>query len=243
MSGGDVVVEAFTEMAPVYEQVVDSELSAFWGWGYEEFASQLIRLAHISAGERVLDVATGTALIPRKVVDGTAAGEIVGLDITLSMLREAQQYMNHGGRYKDIRLTCASAMEMPFAEGTFDRAICALATHHMDVSLMLSEMSRILRAGGVLVLADAAASRLWQLPGVKTLARAYALIHFVSTDSVARAWAEASAVSNIRTVAMWRTVLSQAGFEDIEVIKLASGHALPALVPVILRASRGSVGK
>ena len=39
MSRDDVVIQAFEELAPDYEQVVDSELRTFWGWGYGEFVT------------------------------------------------------------------------------------------------------------------------------------------------------------------------------------------------------------
>jgi ubiquinone/menaquinone biosynthesis C-methylase UbiE len=233
----DIVVRAFTELAPDYEHVVDSELTTFWGWGYEEFVARLIELADISAGERVLDVATGTALIPRKLVDGGAAGEIVGLDITLGMLRHAQQNLGPGGRYSDIRLVCASAMDMPFARGMFDRVTCALATHHMDVPLLLSEVRRVLRVGGGINLAVVAASPRWKLPGVKGLLRVATWFYFLPIRGIARAWAESSAVSNVRTADEWESLLLALGFADIEMSELPRKHVwIPA--PLVICATK-----
>jgi len=116
-------------------------------------------------GDAVLDVATGTAVIPLKLArKGTAWREIVGLDITLAMLKKARQKVEAAGfadsrgndrrRSTVIRLTCASAMAMPYRNGHFDIITCALAAHHLDVPVVMAEMARLLKPGGRITIAD-----------------------------------------------------------------------------------------
>ena len=168
MTGNDVVIEAFTEMAPQYEEVVDQELRRVWGFSYREFVDWLIEAIPVRDGDLVLDVATGTARIPLALAAKTKVeSRIVGLDITPAMLEYGRRDVDAKGLTPRIKLVCASAMAMPFVEGVFDKVICGLGTHHMDVPQMLSEMNRVLRAGGELVLADVAASPYWKFPGVK----------------------------------------------------------------------------
>ena len=238
MKGSDVIIDAFTELAPRYEQVVDSEFQRFWGWSYAGFVDRLIEVAAVGAHDRVLDVATGTAVIPRRLLEqGEADRLIVGLDITFTMLRHAQAGLQSAGSSDAVRLTCGSAMAMPFPEGFFDAVICGLGTHHMDVRTTLAEMKRVLRPGGWLTIADVAASPHWRLPGVQTLLRLVALLYYLPGKNLSRAWAEAAAVSNVRTADEWRSILAEFGFAEVDVTMLPS-RRFWSPSPLVLRATR-----
>jgi len=238
VSGSDVIINAFTELAPRYEQVVDSEFQRFWGWSYAGFVERLIELAGVAADDRVLDVATGTAVIPRQLLEqGNGDGRIVGLDITFTMLRHAQGALRSAGSSDAVRLTCGSAMAMPFPEDNFDAVICGLGTHHMDVHTTLAEMRRVLRPGGWLTIADVAASPQWKLPGVQTLLKLVALLYYLPGKNLSRAWAEAAAVSNVRTADEWRSILAECGFAEVEVTMLPS-RRFWSPSPLVLRATK-----
>lgn len=218
MAGNDVVVEAFTELAPRYEEVVDRELRQFWGLSYEKFVDRLIEVAPVNEGDVVLDVATGTALIPLKLVDKVGArGRVVGLDITLAMLKHGRKNVEAAGSSLRINLVCASAMDMPFVEGVFDTVICGLGMHHMDVPRVLSEMRRVLKNDGALFIAAVGARSFWKPLWVKAIIRSITWLYFVRTDNITRAWAEATSLSNVHTAYEWRTILSDFGFTRIEI--------------------------
>ncbi len=90
MSEKQAIIEAFTDLAPRYEQTVDGELRRFWGWSYDGFIENMINMTQFQPDDVVLDVATGTGVIPRKLVGrGKISGQIIGLDITLAMLQRA----------------------------------------------------------------------------------------------------------------------------------------------------------
>jgi ubiquinone/menaquinone biosynthesis C-methylase UbiE len=219
------IVETFTELAPRYEEVVNAELDRFWGWSYAAFVSQLIQMTPIPERVRMLDLATGTGVIPRKVIStGPRRSPIHGLDITRSMLMRAKKKLIMEGIQDQMHLVCASAMEIPYACESFDLVTCALATHHMDVRLLLSETSRILCNGGMLSMADVGGSELWKLPIVKFFLRIAAFVYFLIKENTNRAWAEAEAVSNVRSKEEWSELLIQAGFQDIKITKLTSKH-------------------
>jgi ubiquinone/menaquinone biosynthesis C-methylase UbiE len=235
MSSSDVVIEAFTEMAHQYEEVVDQELRRFWGFSYREFVDWLIQAIPVRDDDLVLDVATGTARIPLALAARTKVeSRIVGLDITSAMLEYGRRDVDAKGLTARIKLVCASGMAMPFVGGVFDKVICGLGTHHMDVPQMLFEMSRVLKAGGELVLADVAAFPYWRLPGIKIIIRIVGLLYFLLGRNVARAWAEADAVSNIYTAGEWRTMLSESGFAQIKITRLPARRWIPN--PLVMRA-------
>jgi ubiquinone/menaquinone biosynthesis C-methylase UbiE len=218
MAGNDVVIEAFTELAPTYKETMEQELQDLWGLSYEEFINRLIELVSIEDGDVVLDVATGTARIPLEIVDSVEAkGRVVGLDITLAMLKHGQKDVEARKPSPPISLVCASAMDMPFTEGVFDVVICGLGMHHMDVPKVLSEMRRVLKERGHLVMACVGAPSLWRSSLVSALIWVTALLYKLTHRS-ARAQAEVAAVPNIRTASEWRTILSDFGFAEIEVV-------------------------
>jgi len=237
------IIETFTEMAPRYEEVVNSELNRFWGWSYSGFVNHFIQMTPVIKTAKILDIATGTGIIPIKLVDeGLALGRVYGLDITLSMLLRAKKKASKNHVSEKIDFVCASAMGMPYVGGFFDLATCALATHHMDVRILLSECHRILREGGMLAIADVGGSRFWKWPGVKFLLRIAAFVYFLIAENPSRAWAEAIAVSNVRSREDWFDLLSSMDYEHIKITKLKSKHYwIPE--PLVIQAFKPLVGE
>ncbi len=232
------VEEAFTDMAPRYEEVVDLELRRFWGWSYRDFVDQLIGLTDIEDHDVILDIATGTGVIPLHLAKIRNNGNrFVGLDITPAMLRQANTKIGNSQYKEKIRLTCASAMTMPFNDNSFHQITCGLATHHMDVPQLAAEMLRVLKPGGRVTIADVGAASTWKSPIIRFLIRIVAMIYFLPTEGFSRAWAEACAVSNMRTVEEWQAVMQDAGFQDVQVKKISARRSW-APSPIALKAAK-----
>ncbi len=232
------IIEAFSEMAPRYEQVVDSELNRFWGWSYYGFVNLIIASTPIEPQDIILDVATGTGVIPSLLEKaGHPRNQIHGLDITMSMLMRAKGRSGDQNSHANQNLVCASAMEMPYANSGFSQVICGLATHHMDVKELILESYRILRSGGKLTIGDVGGSNIWKFPGVKFLLRIIAFSYFFLVENKSRAWAEASAVSNVLSKDDWSRVLMNCGFRNIVIQKLKSRFFwVPA--PLLIKAEK-----
>jgi ubiquinone/menaquinone biosynthesis C-methylase UbiE len=222
MDNKENIIETFTELAPRYEEVVNAELNRFWGWSYAAFVNQLVQMTPLSPATRMLDLATGTGVIPIKLIADGFGNLIHGLDITRSMLVRAQKKLIAHEIRDRVCLVCASALEIPYASESFDLVTCALATHHMDVRRLLSETYRVLGRGGMLSMADVGGSRLWKSPAVKLLLKMAAFTYFLLQENIHRAWAEAEAVSNVRSKEEWSALLLDAGFQGIQITKLRS---------------------
>lgn len=219
------IINTFTELAPRYEEVVDSELSFLWGWGYEKFISTFLENIPINDGDKVLDVATGTGEIPLNLKQkGIPQNHIHGLDITHSMLERAKIRLTGNPEPCTVRLVCASAMQMPYSSQSFQVVTCALATHHMAAEKLIHEMFRVLQFGGTVSIVDVGASKLWKIPGVKMIIRITAFVLFLFRESLNRAWAEARAVSKIRSIEEWNEILLNIGFREIKFTRLKSKH-------------------
>jgi len=226
MKEKQAVQDAFTEMSAHYEEVVDGELNLFWGWSYQNFLSELVKHTRIEDNQKILDIATGTSIIPRKLMEQNIPGiQITGLDITESMLRQGQMKIAAAGHLPDIRLVCGDAMALPYADGSFDVIVSGLASHHMDIPLMLSEMKRVLKSNGLLSIIDVGTSPIWETRFFQFLARIIAFLIFLIRENSTRAWAESSAVDNLRTPEGWQNELAQAGFNNIRIIRLKSKYS------------------
>lgn len=242
MGNKENLIETFTELAPRYEEVVNAELNRFWGWSYVGFVNQLIQSTQIPNDGRILDLATGTGVIPITVAtEGGVPNRIHGLDITMSMLLRAKKKVVFGNTQYQIDLVCASAMEIPYTSDAFELVTCALATHHMNVRLLLSESWRILSEGGVLSIADVGGSNSWKSPVIKFFLRIAAFVYFLVQENISRAWAEAEAVSNVRSKEEWFDLLIEAGFRNIKITKLKSKYRwVPE--PLVIQAIKSKSG-
>ncbi|MBN1977576.1 MAG: methyltransferase domain-containing protein [Anaerolineae bacterium] len=136
--------ERFTQYAEVY---VTSKAHAQ--------GSELERLVDIARPQpdwNVLDVATGgghTALAFAPHVARVAA-----TDVTPRMLEKAEAYVTSQG-VTNVEFKPADAMNLPFADATFELVTCRIAPHHfIDCARFVHESARVLRAGGLLLVQD-----------------------------------------------------------------------------------------
>jgi ubiquinone/menaquinone biosynthesis C-methylase UbiE len=104
-------------------------------------------------GERILDVGCGTGLLTVEIARRMHAGEVVGIDASLPMIDVAQRKRGGGVCvYKP-----AVAEDLPFEDATFDAVTSALFFHHVSLPVKrrcATEMARVLRSGGRIVIAD-----------------------------------------------------------------------------------------
>ncbi len=113
----------------------------------------------------VLDVATGTARLPVSLLRSLEfEGSIVGLDLSMGMLREAARKT---ARYGDrVCWLCDDAMDLPFAQDSFEAVVCLEALEFMPrPARALEEMARVLRAGGTLLASNRRGLDAFLMPG------------------------------------------------------------------------------
>ena len=217
------IIETFTEMAPRYEGLMNTELSRFWGFTYEGFVSDFLESLQTQPGDTILDIATGTAYIPSYLTrHNKPHKKIIGLDLTFQMLHNANRNIGQDRADKKINLICASAHDLPLKIASIDRAFCCLATHHMDLDLLLTNIYHCLVPGGYAHLADVGSSSKWKLGAMKFLVKAIAFLYFIFTENYSRAIAESSAIANLHTAQEWREIIASKGFVNIEIRELKS---------------------
>jgi 2-polyprenyl-3-methyl-5-hydroxy-6-metoxy-1,4-benzoquinol methylase len=107
-------------------------------------------LAHVAAGERVLDVGCGEGRFASELT--RARREVVGIDVAAEPLRRARA-RDPG---IDVRLVAPHG-PWPLPDASFDALWAGEVIEHVaDTAAWLSEMRRVLRSGGVLLLSTPA---------------------------------------------------------------------------------------
>lgn len=103
----------------------------------------------------VLDVGTGTALIPIELGKRVAGVDVVAIDLAEHMLELGRRNVARAGFESRIRLEKVDAKAMPYGDGQFRATISNSIVHHIpDPRAVLSEMWRVTARGGVLFVRD-----------------------------------------------------------------------------------------
>jgi SAM-dependent methyltransferase len=173
---------------------------------FQAFAEELLDRAHLSKGERLLDIATGTGIVLRQArARRPDLGRVVGLDLTPGMLAVARD-RSEG---LDIEFVEGDALSLPFEDGSFDVVTCQQGLQFFpDREQALREVVRVLAPGGRAVVA--CWCEIDEAPGHLALAGALGR-HFPEREAVARApfsLADGDALAGL---------LSGAGLTDVEV--------------------------
>jgi ubiquinone/menaquinone biosynthesis C-methylase UbiE len=127
-------------------------------FGLRPIHQKMVALARLRDGLRVLDVGCGTGNLLRSTGRQWPRVELSGMDPDPKALARARRKTRRAGL--DVRLDRGFAQEMPYPDGSFDRVFSSLMLHHLDTTskdALLAEVRRVLRPGGVLVLADVVA--------------------------------------------------------------------------------------
>ena len=104
----------------------------------------------------LLDVACGPGAVSAALAP--KAESVTAFDATPAMLEKARERCEAAGLV-NVTFEQGAAESMPFADGAFDGAVTRLALHHfVDPTVVLKEIRRVLRPGGVLVIADVVVS-------------------------------------------------------------------------------------
>jgi len=133
----------FDRIAGVYDlmnRVMTAGLDARW-------RARAADLARAGAGDRVLDVATGTGDLAIELRDRGA--EVTGLDFSEEMLERARE------KAPDVRFEQGNALELPYADGAFDAVTVGFgARNFADLDRGLRELVRVTRPGGRVVVLE-----------------------------------------------------------------------------------------
>jgi len=128
--------------------------------------------------------------------------KVTAYDLTVSMLEQVRQLCETRG-IENIETRQGDVEALPFVDHTFDAVVTRYSAHHWpDVPRALSEIHRVIKPGGVFLMADVVS---FETPVFDT---------FLQTIELLRDH------SHVRdyTIAEWQRMLTSAGFEVEEVL-------------------------
>ena len=116
---------------------------------FESYAADLVSRLPLATLNRVLEIAAGTGIVTRALTAALPESvSLVATDLSQSMLDTASEV----GTKRPVEWRQADAMDLPFADGTFDAVICQFGVMFFpDKPKAFSEVYRVLRPGGVFV--------------------------------------------------------------------------------------------
>jgi ubiquinone/menaquinone biosynthesis C-methylase UbiE len=144
----DKIRERFTATAEVfadYVRTIRVEES-------EHLAERATTGLALASEALAIDVACGPGTFTRPLAPRVRRA--VGLDLTPAMIEKARAEAARAG-LTNIDFVCGDIYALPFADGVAGVVACGYAFHHMlEPARALAEMSRVLRPGGRIAIAD-----------------------------------------------------------------------------------------
>ena len=108
-------------------------------------AREFLEWLSVPAGLRWIDVCCGSGVITEMIVECSAPASIVGVDVSPEQINFARQHRAPAG----VRFETADAMALPFADASFDVAVCGLGLNYIPSPAEgLKEFCRVTRRGG-----------------------------------------------------------------------------------------------
>lgn len=149
-SGGTLPEEQVRAMFDRIARVYDLMNSVMTVGLHHRWRERAADLAEVGAGDRALDVASGTGdlaiVLSRRVAPG---GEVVGSDFSERMLELAR------AKAPRIAFEHGNALELPYDDDSFDAATVGFgARNFSDLARGLAEMARVVRPGGRVVVLE-----------------------------------------------------------------------------------------
>ncbi|MEQ8842358.1 MAG: methyltransferase domain-containing protein [Acidimicrobiales bacterium] len=156
-------------------------------------ATELCARIEIDASHRVLDVGCGIGGTARFIAS-TFGADVTGIDLTPAYTAVGEELNRWTGLEERVHLTNGSALDMPFPDGHFDRAVqLHVGMNIEDKASLFSEIARVLAPGG-----------------------RFGLYDIMATDDVGPEfpvpWAGDSSTSFLAAPADYREHLADAGF-------------------------------
>ncbi|MGH8635175.1 MAG: class I SAM-dependent methyltransferase [Burkholderiales bacterium] len=203
--------------AELYEQYATRYFMGPW-------APELVELAALRRGERVLDLACGTGLLARLAAPEVGpAGQVTGLDFNSGMLAVARTLPSPSGASITWVEGSASAMDIP--DASFDVILCQQGLQFFpDKPKALREMRRVLAPGGRVLLS------VWKAAGPYNIAVGEALERHVGTETATK-YRASRIVPDAREL---DRLLLETGFRAVEVRPSSKVIRLPSIEKFVL---------
>jgi len=145
------VADMFDDIAPKYDF-----LNRFLSLGIDVgWRKKAIKRLEKTRPQQILDVATGTGDVALMTYKMLHPEKITGVDISPGMLQMGREKITRAGLSEKIELRQADSAALPFEDNSFDAITVAFGVRNFqDLEKGLSEMRRVLKPGGKLIVLE-----------------------------------------------------------------------------------------
>lgn len=140
---------AYRWLTPLYDPVVQ------WTTRERAFKAALLEQARLAPGQRVLDLACGTATLTIAAKQIQPLADITAVDGDPDILQRARDKAARAG--VALRFDQALSHQLPYPDASFDVVLSSLFFHHLSRGAKVAtfrEVCRVLKPGGRLEVAD-----------------------------------------------------------------------------------------
>jgi SAM-dependent methyltransferase len=126
-----------------------------------EALGDLARMAkgRAAVGGHILDLGCGQGIAAPLLDHAFAPRRITGIDIDPELIALGQRQTRNTGLSDKLALNLGSAIDIPLADASVDLALCHQVLHHLVPQReALAELHRVLRPGGLLLMAESCRS-------------------------------------------------------------------------------------
>ncbi|MEU2494308.1 methyltransferase domain-containing protein [Streptomyces sp. NPDC007883] len=220
-SNTEEVAELYDEFSEFHARICDSNLHVgYWPEGDETSSFQeatahlselMVRRLEPRTGQRVLDIGCGIGQ-PAFHLAEAAEADIVGITVSKRQIERATDRARELGLAGRVQFERADAMNLPYADRSFDAAWLFESLIHMpDKAKALREAARVLRPGARLAIAD--------------------MFHEPGQD-----WSQIHPLVTATTLDAYAPMLEEAGFRVLDIEDVTPRILVPEQVRVSLRA-------
>lgn len=143
-------VELFAPLGPTYDRY-----ARLFSFGQDpRWRRFLVSRVDVEPGQRVLDVATGTAAVAIELVRRTGC-RVVGLDQSREMLETGRGRVEAAGLDDRIELVEGVAEQLPFEDASFDALTFTYLLRYVeDPAAAMRELTRVVKPGGTIAMLE-----------------------------------------------------------------------------------------
>ena len=136
------IVDQFTKQAIPFTELP----------GHMDSIQMLIEMSKVTSDDSILDVACGPGMVACEFAK--VARRVTGIDITEKMIEQAQKRQEELV-IANLSWDIGTVLPLPYESESFSVVITRYSFHHfLDPEAVLSEMCRVCKQGGVVLIAD-----------------------------------------------------------------------------------------
>ena len=140
-------------MARLYDSIAEEYDYFMKQTGHQQAQERILQRIYSEIKGRVLDIATGTGFIAKKIKANCKDVEVIGIDISGKMIEQAKRKAKE--KKLKVKFLIGDAEKLNFLDKYFDLAICSLGfLWFQNKTRLLKELKRVVKKRGKIIVIE-----------------------------------------------------------------------------------------